>query len=161
MVNCVNESGFIDRIYLPVKRFLVWFSASYPDVSVLIVPCASSPDTRVSLAFRARLCAKNEAPEEEAGLTIVWQGNKTMISMKRRLVFLLNIVYYFFSTNNTWKAPFTRISHVPVCWPVYEPSAIVAAETTCGERSLLCLNFVKTLPLKAWLKSKLCCFTVV
>ena len=28
-------------------------------------PCASSPITRVSHAFRARLCAKNEASEEE------------------------------------------------------------------------------------------------
>ena len=33
-----------------------------------LIPCASSPVTRVSLAFRALLlCAKNEAPEEEAG----------------------------------------------------------------------------------------------
>ena len=32
------------------------------------IPCASSPVNRVSLAFRALLlCAKNEAPEEEAG----------------------------------------------------------------------------------------------
>ena len=31
-----------------------------------IVPCALSPVTRVSLSFRARLCAKNQAPEEEA-----------------------------------------------------------------------------------------------
>ena len=28
-------------------------------------PCASSPITRVSHAFHARLCAKNEASEEE------------------------------------------------------------------------------------------------
>ena len=62
MVIRVNESGFIDRIYLPVQRFLVWFSASYPDVSVLIVPCASSQDTRVSPAFRARRCAKKRSP---------------------------------------------------------------------------------------------------
>ena len=33
-----------------------------------MVPCASSPVTRVSLAFRARLCAKNEALEEEADM---------------------------------------------------------------------------------------------
>ena len=31
-----------------------------------IVPGASSPVTQVSLAFRARLCVKNEVPEEEA-----------------------------------------------------------------------------------------------
>ena len=31
-----------------------------------IVPRASSPVTRVSLAFRARLCVKNEEPGEEA-----------------------------------------------------------------------------------------------
>ena len=32
-----------------------------------LIPCASSPVTRVSLAFRALLlCAKNETPEEEA-----------------------------------------------------------------------------------------------
>jgi len=45
-------------------------------------PCASSPVTRVSHAFRARLCAKNEAPEEEADLrgcvrndmVIFWRG---------------------------------------------------------------------------------------
>ena len=29
-----------------------------------IVPGASSPVTQVSLAFRARLCVKNEVPEE-------------------------------------------------------------------------------------------------
>ena len=33
-----------------------------------LIPCASSPVNRVSLAFCALLhCAKNEAPEEEAG----------------------------------------------------------------------------------------------
>ena len=31
-----------------------------------IVPGASSPVTQMSLAFRARLCVKNEVPEEEA-----------------------------------------------------------------------------------------------
>ena len=31
-----------------------------------LVPCASSTVTRVLLAFRAHLCAKNEAREEEA-----------------------------------------------------------------------------------------------
>ena len=31
-----------------------------------MVPCALSPVTRVSLSFRARLRAKNQAPEEEA-----------------------------------------------------------------------------------------------
>ena len=33
-----------------------------------MVPCASSTVTRVSLAFRARLSAKNEALEEEADM---------------------------------------------------------------------------------------------
>ena len=31
-------------------------------------PCSSSPITRVSHAFRALLCAKNEASEEEGDL---------------------------------------------------------------------------------------------
>ena len=31
-----------------------------------MVPCVSSPVTRVSLAFRARLCAERETPEEAA-----------------------------------------------------------------------------------------------
>ena len=31
-----------------------------------MVPCVSSPVTRVSLAFRTRIYAKNETPEEEA-----------------------------------------------------------------------------------------------
>ena len=63
-------------------------AAPYPDVSLSMrakegekekrasplvfhlspIPCASSPVNRVLLAFRALLlCAKNEAPEEEAG----------------------------------------------------------------------------------------------
>ena len=32
-----------------------------------MVPCASSPVTRMSFAFRNRLYVKNEAPEGEAG----------------------------------------------------------------------------------------------
>ena len=35
-----------------------------------MVLCASSPVTRVSLAFRACLCAKNEAPEDQAVATL-------------------------------------------------------------------------------------------
>ena len=31
------------------------------------IPYTSSPVTRLSLTFRAHLCVKNEAPEEEAG----------------------------------------------------------------------------------------------
>ena len=54
-------------------------AASYSDVSLSTktrakefllptVPHASSPVTRVSLAFRARLYTKNEVPKEEAGV---------------------------------------------------------------------------------------------
>ena len=65
----------------PAKAFrliMVTEPALYPDVSLSMkifsplfflpmVPWASSPVTRVSLAFRARLCAKNEPPGEETG----------------------------------------------------------------------------------------------
>ena len=39
-------------------------------VSLPMVLCASSPVTRVPLAFRACLCAKNEAPEDQAVATL-------------------------------------------------------------------------------------------
>ena len=68
----------------PLQQYLGMVHASYPDVSLLM--CAQSvPFPRSlavhhqSLAFRARLChAKNEAPEEEAGMLLfcfVWNSN--------------------------------------------------------------------------------------
>lgn len=38
-----------------------------------MVSCASSLVTRVPLAFRARLCAKNEAPKEEVAFVLLIQ----------------------------------------------------------------------------------------
>ena len=68
----------------PLQQYLGMVHASYPDVSLLM--CAQSVPFpwslavhHQSLAFRARLChAKNEAPEEEAGMVLfcfVWNSN--------------------------------------------------------------------------------------
>ena len=40
-----------------------------------VVPCASSLVIDVPLAFRPRLCAKNEAPEEEVAFVLLNQDH--------------------------------------------------------------------------------------
>ena len=44
-----------------------------------IVPGASSPVTQVSLAFRARLCVKNEVPEEERLIMSIYRPMRSIL----------------------------------------------------------------------------------
>ena len=57
----------VRRLSLDLRAKEGWKEKALPLIFILpIVPGASSPVTQVSLAFRARLCVKNEVPEEEA-----------------------------------------------------------------------------------------------
>ena len=48
-----------------------------------MVPCASSPVTRVSLAFYACPCVKNKAPEEEALVDTNFFGSFSFLLNKK------------------------------------------------------------------------------